>query len=110
MALDPIVIGCDWSSTITVEPTDGRTIADVTDDLTGATVTAALYDSNQKKLADASASVASASDRTLSVALSAATTATLTPTKSCSWDIRVSSAGKVLPVSVYERVDVQPVT
>ena len=107
MALDSIVIGCDWSASILVTPTDGRTEADVVADLTGATVSASLHDANGDTLVVGTALVTSASNRKISLSLLAAATTSLQPTRSCAWDVRVLQGARVLPVAVFDRIDVQ---
>lgn len=108
MALGAIAIGCDWSVVVVVEPSAGRTNADVTTDLTGATVTATIRDASNNIVATPTASVSSAANRTLSITLSAAATAALLPTARCFLEIRVlTSGGKTQPVAVKDLIDVR---
>ncbi len=107
MALDPIVIGCDWSAVILVVPTDGRTEADVTTDLTGSSVAAILRDAAGTSVAVGSGSVLSAAERKITLALSSSASGVLSPTESCAWDVRVTNGSRILPVTVFDRVDVQ---
>lgn len=109
MALDAIIIGCDWLGVITVGPTSGKTEAEVTDDLTGATALAGLYD-GETKVATFGVSI-DAPTRKIALSLSNAVTGTLAPRDNLVFGLQITTANaRVLPVGIPERVAIRLLT
>lgn len=109
MSLDPIVAGCSWDAVLFVGPSAGRTAADVTEDLTGATVTAALYmtKDDATPVATFGTSV-DAMARTVSLSLAPGDTVGLAAKRGCLIDVRVAtSGGEIYPVAVNSAVEVK---
>lgn len=108
MSLDPIVAGCSWDAVLFVGPSSGRTNADVTADLTGATATAGLYltKDDTAPAATFSATV-DAMARTIALGLAPADTVGLEAKRGCIVDVRVQKGSDVYPVSVGTTVEVK---
>jgi hypothetical protein len=103
MALDKIIVGCDWVGTLTVTPTSGETASDVTTHLTGASVAANLEDIDGTVIATAAGAVVSAANRTVSLTLTDTITSGLTP-GDYRWDARLTtSGGMIYPIAIGER-------
>ena len=95
---DEIVIGRDFELTVTLDPPADKTEAEVTTELTGATVTAQLVDSTGTAVVSATGTLVSAPNRTIRVSLTAAQTTGLTA-GIYRWNVRVTTSGaKVWPV------------
>lgn len=104
MALDPIVTGATWRGLITVTPTDGQSNSDVTTALTGASVSALIIDPAGSTVVTATAAVVSAANRTVSITISSAQSATLTPNAVYSWKVLISTTTpEIFPLAVPGR-------
>lgn len=113
MALDPMVVGCDWQATLIVEPTAGRTPAEITAELgAGASVVVRLIDSDGAVAASSAASaITSAAERTIEVIFTPAELALVTPGPGYVLDVRVTTpAAKVRAVQVREKIEVRAFT
>lgn len=110
MALDPIVQGCDWIASLLIEPTTGKTNADVVALLDGATVEAKLYSANAVLVATGVGEVISSDDRSVRVTFDNSTTSTLAEQIGCILDVRVANGSQVFPVQVRERLTVRALT
>lgn len=111
MALDPIVVGCDWQATLITDPTLGLTAQTVVDELTGATVVARLVDSGGVVRATGNASVTSATERKIEVAFDAVDTRLIAPGVGFILDVRVLTvSGHTRAIQVREKLEVRPYT
>lgn len=113
MALDPIVVGCDWQATLIVEPTAGRTPADIVAELAaGASVSVRLVDSAGLVVASAPASlITSAAERTIEAIFVPSDTEDVTPGVNFVLDVRLTTpTGKIRPVQVREKLEVRAFT
>lgn len=109
--LDPIVVRCDWQATLIVDPTIGRTAESVVEELDGASVEARLIDSGGTARATATATVTSATQRTIEVAFTDTATAGLAPGVGYILDVRLTTgAGLIRPIQVREKIEVRPFT
>jgi hypothetical protein len=98
LAHDTIVVGCDFSLSLIIEPISGQTEAEVITALTGASASAAVIDSDADgTLASATASVTAAT-RTLTITMTDTVTGALTAQHGL-WRVRITTAaGLVWPV------------
>jgi hypothetical protein len=111
VALDPIVRGCDWQATLIVEPTAGRTPADVSSELVGGSVAVRLHSSSEELLLTGTASITSTTNRTVGVSFTAVQTGGIVAQLGCVLDVRLTtSGGLVRPIQVRERIDVRDLT
>lgn len=111
MMLDPIVRGCDWQAVIVVEPTSGRTVADVVAELTGSEISVRLHGPGSTILGVGRGSVLSARERTISIEFSAAKTKRFAECIGCALDVRITTkSGRVRPIHVRDRIAVHDLT
>lgn len=110
MALSPIVKGTRWSPLITVKPRDPTTEADLQALLPTAQLTASLRDSARATIAGATvtATLVSASNRTVRLTMTAAVTAALTEQEGTRLDLRITpSGGEAVAVKIDEAVSIR---
>jgi len=109
--LDPIVRGCDWQAVIVVEPTSGRTVADVVAELTGAEVSVRLHGPGSSVLGSGCGSVISARERTILVEFASTKTKRFAECIGCVLDVRITTkSGCVRPIHVRDRIAVHETT
>lgn len=112
MAFDPIVIGCDWSASLTVKPSDGKVDDDVVSELTGATAVAALYQGGTTTLiVPVTVDTIDAAARRIDLSLADSATAGLVAARGLVLDVRVTTAsGDLRPVTVFNQISVRNLT
>jgi hypothetical protein len=109
LGLDAIVVGYDYRATVVIDPPAGLEDDDVETELTGATVTARILDSDGSTvIATGVTETVDAGDREVTLVIASAVTALLAPGSHYVWDVMVTTSGaKKWPVTGLGRAVVR---
>lgn len=111
LAVDEIVIGRDYTATITIDPAPGKTNAEVVTELTGSTITARILDSDGTTVITSTITGAvSAAARTITLTITDTVTTALAAGSHYLWDVKVTTTGALIwPVRMPRRCVIRAV-